>query len=187
MKYQDIVPGTLLIAPPHMTDHRFAGTVLAVAQHSETSGTVALCLNNHTHFTVNDLMQEIELDANLPFPLYWGGPVQPGSIWMMHDRDWTVTNSIEINEHWAMTSSRTMFHHLAQGDTPSQFRFMHGFASWAPGQLQGELQGQPPWHAGSSWLLSEDPGPEFLFEMPEGTMWETCMQRATEEAVADWI
>jgi len=187
MKYEDITPGSLLIAPPHMTDIRFAGSVLLVCQLAEDSSTVALCLNSDTEFTVNDLRDEINIDANLPFPLYWGGPVQPGSIWMLHDADWVMDKTIVINENWAMTSSRGMFHHIAAGDIPRQFRFMHGFSSWSPNQLKRELEGQPPWHSGSSWLITEDPGVDYIYEMPEGVMWEACMQRATEQAIDAWF
>jgi len=187
MNTEQVKQGSLLIAPPHMTDYRFAGSVMLVTHQTSATGTVALCVNSETSFNVNDLREEINIDGNLPFPLYWGGPVQPGSIWMLHDSDWRMSNTLEVNHSWSMTSNRDMFANILEGDMPRQFRFMHGFASWAPGQLKRELEGEPPWSSTSSWLVSEDPGVEWLFDQPEGTMWETCMQKATEEAVDSWF
>lgn len=187
MKYEDLYPGSMLIAPPHMTDIRFAGSVLLVATHNQTEGTIALCVNHETSFTVNDLVDEIGIEANLPFPVYWGGPVASGSIWMLHTTDWMSQRSILINEQWAMTSTRTMFEFLAAGDTPREFRIMHGFASWAPGQLKGELEGKHPWTPGSSWLIAPDQGPEWLFSQADDHMWDTCTRLATEETINEWI
>ena len=178
--------GTLLIAPPNMTDPRFANTVMLLVQ-NENTGSVAFTLNKPTDYSVNDILNEVEIDGNLPFPLYWGGPVKSSSVWMLHDTDWTVERSVIINKTWAMTSSQSMFHHLVDGDTPRYFRFMHGLATWGPGQLEGEMKGEAPWTAASSWLIAPDPGPEFLLECPEEYLWEQAMELSKDQFVSDLL
>jgi putative transcriptional regulator len=178
--------GNLLIAPPKMTDPRFDQSVLLLTHHFN-GGSFALCINKPTQFTLEDISVELELERPLYFPLYWGGPVTQSSIWMLHHPDWELENTIRVNENWSLTSNQSMFHHIADGDAPNYFRFMHGFSSWAPGQLEAELKGNPPWTPKSSWLVAEDPGAEWLFECPEENMWEHATELCSSQAVDNWL
>jgi len=179
-------PGQLLIAPPRMTDPRFNQSVLLLTHHFD-GGSFACCINKPTSFTLEDISRELNLDTTLHFPLYWGGPVQLNSIWMLHSPEWRIENTIPINDNWALTSHQAMFWHIADGDTPNYFRFLHGFCSWGPGQLEGELRGTPPWTPQSSWLVTEDPGPDWVLDKPEYELWETATEMCTSQAVDSWL
>ena len=96
--------GDLLIAPPKMPDLRFRKTVLMMT-HEHEVGTIALCVNRPTAHTLKDLTKDLDIDFNLNFPLYWGGPVSHGTIWMLHTTDWAVEETINISMDWSMTSS----------------------------------------------------------------------------------
>ena len=181
-----LTAGTLLIAPPGMPDPRFHGAVMLLVQH-EPSGSVAFAMNKPTDYVINDILDEIDVDGNLPLPLYWGGPVRSSAVWMLHDADWTMERSVEINEHWAMTSSLGMFSHIIDGDCPGYYRFLHGIATWGPGQLEGEIRGEHPWTASSSWLTVPDPGPEFLLECPEDRLWEQATDLVKDQFVSNWL
>ena len=178
--------GNLLIAPPNMPDPRFHDSVILLVQHEHT-GSVGFALNKPPDYVVNDILEEIEVPGNLPFPLYWGGPVKSSAIWMLHNTEWTMDNTVPVNDTWAMTSNRAMFTHMCDGDLPNCFRFLHGIATWGPGQLEGELRGDYPWDHSSSWLVTEDPGPEFLFECPEEHLWEQATELVKDQFVNDWL
>lgn len=169
-----------------MIDPRFAGSVMLLCHHSNT-GAFALCVNHQAHFSFSDISEEIGLETPLNFPMYWGGPVKQGSIWMLHSSEWYIDKTMHVNEEWAVTSHDSMFHHIADGDTPREFRFIHGFTSWGPGQLDGELSGKHPWTPSSSWVVSPDPGPGWLFNHPEETLWENSLHDAGKNAVSDWL
>jgi putative transcriptional regulator len=182
----ELEPGNFLIAPPNMTDSRFQKSVMLLTHHTEV-GSFALCMNKPTSYTLSDIAKELGLE-NLPhFPLFWGGPVTQSSIWMVHSPEWNSEGTISINDSWSVTSNHSMFYHIADGDAPRYFRFVHGFASWAPGQLEAELRGNPPWTSKSSWLVTQDPGHEWILECPEENLWEHATELCSSQAVKNWL
>jgi len=184
MKY--IEPGTLLISPPAMPDPKFGQTVLLLTQHSP-HGAFALCLNRPTNQKVDKILEEMNIDAHLPFKMYWGGPLHPGSIWMIHTKDWNIDHTLHVDDTWKITSHESMFHHLADGDAPRSFRLAYGFASWGPGQLEAELSGTGRYVPGSSWLVLPDTDAADIFEIPENKLWSRATTMAASAAVDSWI
>ena len=177
----------LLIAPPNIPDPRFRKSVLMLT-HDHNSGSFALCVNKLSKFTLPQILEELELeDYNLNFPLYWGGPVNQGTVWMLHSTDWECEHTVAITTDWAMTSHISMFAHLADGDHPEHFRICMGYCSWSPGQLKNELAGIPPWNHNNSWLVANNLGPEWLFEQPEDLLWENATTLCSHQAVDSWI
>ena len=179
-------PGTLLIAPPSMQDSRFAKTVLLIT-HNNNSGTFAVCLNRPTKHSAKELSRELELDIELPFTIYWGGPVQQQTVWMVHDKHWQNDTTMYVNENWHVTSHESMFYNLADGDAPRNFRLCFGFCSWMPGQLDMEIEGQAPFNKKSSWLYLEDADPDWIFDTPIDELWEEATNSAANAAIENWF
>jgi len=180
--------GDLLIAPPKMPDLRFKKSVIMLTQQHQ-GGWAGLTINKPTPHTLLDLAREVDL--NLPgrmnFPLYWGGPVNTTTVWMLHSSEWSMMETIEINEHWSMTSDEKMFACVADGDYPRHFRFMFGLCAWAPEQLEAELRGSPPWHHSSSWLIARGPSPDWLFEQDPADLWSNSTELCGHQAVNAWL
>ena len=179
-------PGSLLIAPPLITDKRFSKSVLLVT-HNNSSGAFALCLNKPTKHTLASVGNELGIDKELPFQMFWGGPVNNGSIWMIHDKDWENEHTLYVNDKWRITSNESMFYHLADGDAPRTFRMAFGFCSWMPGQLDMELAGTPPFSKRSSWITLEDVSPEFVFETNVNDLWKDATELAGNKAIENWF
>lgn len=178
--------GSLLIAPPSVTDPRFRDSVLLITHH-DRKGTMALCLNKATDYTVTDIAQQVEPTLYLNQPLFWGGPVHPTTVWMLHEAEWSCRNTMQIDHHWSMTSNTAMFHELAQGNYPQRFKMMFGYVGWAPGQLAREVEGTPPWSHEASWLVAQDPDPDWLYNTPEEDLWAAAAALSGNQAVAQWI
>lgn len=176
----------LLISPPNIPDSRFRNTVLMLT-HDHDGGSFALCVNRETKYTLKDLLEDTEIELNVNFPVYWGGPVGASTVWMLHSSEWSIDNTVEIDEHWSMSSSIEMFRALALGDCPRHFRILFGYCSWAPGQLQCELDGLGPWKKEHSWLVAKNLGPEWLFEQPVETVWDNCTTLSSHQAVDSWL
>ena len=179
-------PGSLLIAPPTMTDGRFSKTVILLTHHNN-SGTFGLCLNRPTNHTLKSVSEELGLDNELPFQIYWGGPVQQGSVWMIHDKNWENSHTLYVDENWRVTSDESMFYNMADGDCPRDMRIVAGFASWMPGQLEMELQGKPPFSKQSSWLTVEKVDPEWVFNTPIDELWDDAVALCGNKAVESWF
>lgn len=176
----------LLIAPPGIPDKRFSKSVLMLT-HDQNGHTHALCLNKPTRHTLQDVLLDTGIETPINFPIYWGGPVNPATVWMLHSAEWNSEHTIYINSDWAMTSNISMFHHLADGDCPQYFRIMFGYCTWAPGQLRAELRGQEPWSHRHSWLVAHNPGTEWVFEMPTDELWDHAAQLSGHQAIDSWL
>jgi putative transcriptional regulator len=176
----------LLIAPPRIPDPRFKKSVLMLT-HDHKGGSFALCVNRPTEHTLQDIISELGINTNLNFPLYWGGPVSPNTVWMLHDAGWSCEHTVPVTDEWAMTSNVEMFVDLANGNFPKHFRLMLGYCSWGKNQLQSEIDGMPPWNHNNSWLLAENLGPEWLFEQPVELIWDSATTLSSHQAVSSWL
>jgi putative transcriptional regulator len=179
--------GDLLISPVHMPDPRFKETVMLLT-HDNDHGSFALCLNKPMPRQVSDVIEDQIDITNFPDQtLYWGGPVSPHTIWMLHDSDWCSEHTVSVNDQWSMTSHLSMFHSLAQGDTPRHFRICSGFAAWAVGQLEMEIQGQQPWRPESSWLIAHDASAEWALDQDESQLWKNSVALSANQAIGQWM
>lgn len=181
-----VSPGSLLIAPPSMVNNCFEQTVLLVTHHT-AGGSFALCVNKPSKYSLQDIFAETDIQSSLDVPLYWGGPVDPATVWMLHDSSWNHVNTITINKDWAMTSSKSMLEELANGNTPNQYRLLFGFCSWGRGQLSSELSGTPPWTSSNSWLVADDPGTKWLFQTSVEDTWQESALLSGQQAVSKWF
>lgn len=184
------VKGTdLLIAPPNMPDSRFRNTVLFLTHHTER-GSFALCVNRETSWTLPEVLEgtEIRPDILPNTPIYWGGPVSPNSLWMIHSPEWYIDrSSVEISKDWLMTSNIEMFQHIADGDYPQHFRIVMGHCSWGPGQLESELAGVGPWRPEHSWLIAQNMGPAWVLEQDPEELWASATTLCSHQAVDSWL
>lgn len=178
----------LLIAPPGIPDNRFRNSVLMLT-HDHTQGSFALCVNRPAGYTLDQILDDSNLKiANVPqLPVYWGGPVSSNSLWMMHSSEWVCESTVMISSVWAMTSSEEMFHNIANGDTPNYFRIVMGYCSWAPGQLEMELNGRGNWRKEHSWLVAQNLGPEWLFDQDPEDLWAAATTLCSHQAVDSWL
>ena len=178
----------LLIAPPNLPDLKFRQSVLMLT-HDNDRGSFALCVNKPTDYVLSDVLIDSDICIpNLPhLPIYWGGPVSPTSLWMMHSAEWATKSTVAIDDQWAMTSSEEMFHCLADGDTPKHFRIVMGYCAWAEGQLDKELNGIRPWRKEHAWLVAQNLGPEWLFEQDTENLWAAATTLCSHQAVDSWL
>ena len=179
-------PGDLLIAPPAMQDPRFRNTVLLITQISE-SGTQALCINKSSGHDLNEVIGTMGLELPDNPQMFWGGPVGVNTVWMLHENGWACENTMEIDEEWAMSSSMNMFEHVVDGNSPSHYRVLMGLSTWAPGQLEAEIDGTGEYSKESSWLVAEAPGPDELFSLSNRDLWHKCCELAGAQAVSHWL
>lgn len=180
-----IYPGDLLISPPAIRDPRFAKSVLMVAHHESTS--LAFCLNRPTHHQVSSLVKDQDLILDPDIFIYWGGPVNVQTVWMIHDHSWRMQHSLEITDQWLMTSHTDMFKSLSRGHRPQRFWVVCGCASWARGQLDSEIIGDPPWSKHHSWLTLSDPDPEWLVDTDSNDLWIASTDLCARQAISQWM
>jgi putative transcriptional regulator len=178
-----VKPGGLLIAPPKMTDARFKRSVIFLAHNTGTA--MGFCLNRQTPHSVSDVEPNVHFKEDIP--LYWGGPVNVNTVWMLHSPDWQLEVSIPVTKNWMLTSHLDMFQQLGAGAGPEKYRVFFGCSNWGPGQLEGELGGNPPWSKSHSWLTLNNPDPEWVLECDPDDLWTHGTELCSRQAVHQWM
>ena len=134
----------LLVATPNMTDSRFKETVIFMFYHNK-EGAAGLVVNKPL-----STMSIIELfkDNNVALPekiiqneiaLYWGGPVHPENIFIIHSSDYNSSNPIFSNKDLIVTQSAKILFDIATNNGPKKYIILSGIAAWDPGQLDFEI------------------------------------------------
>ena len=143
--------GHFLIAMPGMADERFARSVVYICAHS-TEGAMGITVNRPaTQISFCDLLVQLEIiprgeDTGLPDPVkrmtvHRGGPVETGRGFVLHSADYFIENStLPIDEHVSLTATLEILKAIAAGRGPENALLALGYAGWAPGQLETEIQ-----------------------------------------------
>ena len=143
--------GQMLIAMPTMRDERFARSVIYVCAHS-SDGAMGIVVNQTaTNLVFPDLLVQLDIipeDRKISLPpstsavrVLRGGPVETGRGFVLHTSDFYVENStLPIDEGICLTATLDILKAMASGDGPSDAVLALGYAGWAAGQLENEIQ-----------------------------------------------
>jgi putative transcriptional regulator len=143
--------GQMLIAMPAMTDERFARAVIYVCAHSN-EGAMGIIVNQPApNIRFPDLLVQLEVipaaeRIELPIEagdvkVLKGGPVETGRGFVLHSADFFIENStLPIDEGICLTATLDILKAIASGSGPENAILALGYAGWAPGQLEQEIQ-----------------------------------------------
>jgi putative transcriptional regulator len=167
--------GQMLIAMPLMGDERFARTVIYVCAHS-TEGAMGIVVNQPaSHISFPDLLVQLDVipAANLiqlpsaagGVKVLKGGPVEPQRGFVLHSSDFFIEKStLPIDEGICLTATLDILKAIARGDGPKSAILALGYAGWAPGQLENEIQRNGWLHcaADPELIFGQDTGGKYV-------------------------
>lgn len=141
--------GQILIAAPQLEDY-FRRTAVLVLEHND-EGAMGLVLNRPTETAVAEAVPDLADAAGDDALIHVGGPVQPSAVLALADTGGVpeLIDADELNEE------------------TGRVRVFAGYAGWAPGQLDGELE-QDAW-------ITVDATPDDAFA--EGDIWPELLHR----------
>jgi putative transcriptional regulator len=141
--------GQFLIASEEMKDPRFMESVIYMVKH-DADGALGFVINRPlAKGSIDDLLKGFGAEASgskREITIHYGGPVSSRQGFVLHSDDVLLDNSTIVKDGVAVTADLKMIEAIAKGKGPRQSMFLLGYAGWAPGQLEAEIQGH-------SWLV----------------------------------
>lgn len=146
---QGYLEGQLLIAMPSMSDKRFARSVIYMCAHS-SEGAMGLIVNQQANMRLPGLLKQLGIlpKGSKPVPaelaaqaVHIGGPVETGRGFVLHSADYHAVNStLKIDQSFSLTATIDILKAMASGRGPDRSMLALGYAGWAAGQLEDEIQ-----------------------------------------------
>jgi putative transcriptional regulator len=162
--------GVLLVAKPTIIDPNFSHTVVLVTQAPDAE-TVGVILNRPVPLAASDVLPPDLPSDNYRDPVYYGGPVLKQVIVALFHADrpppapaFHVLKDVYLSMH---PDNIKMLLESKHG----HYRLYAGFAGWAPGQLEAELEGDG-WYV----LPAEE---DLLFRKDTSGLWQELLLKAS--------
>jgi putative transcriptional regulator len=172
--------GQMLIAMPAMLDDRFARSLIYVCAHS-AEGAMGIVVNHPApNINFSDLLVKLDVIPaadviQLPsragvVKVMRGGPVETERGFVLHSADFFIENStLPIDDGICLTATIDILKAIARGDGPASAILALGYAGWAPGQLESEIQG-------NGWLHCA-PDSELIFGPDIGRKYDKALKK----------
>jgi putative transcriptional regulator len=172
--------GQMLIAMPAMLDDRFARSLIYICAHS-SEGAMGIVVNHPApNINFSDLLVKLDIipaadSIRLPtsaevVKVMRGGPVETERGFVLHSADFFIENStLPIDEGICLTATLDILKAIARGAGPVSAILALGYAGWAPGQLESEIQG-------NGWLHCPSDS-ELIFGPDTGGKYEKALKK----------
>jgi putative transcriptional regulator len=152
----------LLAANPQMADPRFRKTVLLVTKHGNT-GPIGIIINRPQGITLDKIFPDYAAAKELS--LFYGGPAYPEQISYLVRGGDAVEGALTLSRNIYLAFDVPLLGEILNGmRSYTDLRVMHGVASWAPGQLESEIE------LGDWVVMPLDDS--FIFDRPPNEMWQ---------------
>ncbi|MDF1732226.1 MAG: YqgE/AlgH family protein [Minwuia sp.] len=168
----DSLQAQLLIAMPSMQDERFQRSVIFMCSHTADAGAMGLMINKQLpNLQFADLAKQLDIDAenSPPITMHFGGPVETGRGFVLHSDDYHRDATIPMADGVSMTATVDILRAMASGAGPGDAILALGYAGWAPGQLEQEIQR-------NDWLHCAADS-DIIFEVALDAKWEAAVRR----------
>ena len=160
---------TLLLSMPQLNDPNFHRTVVLLCEHA-AEGALGLVLNRPTDTPATSVVRlEPPPAHDSGLPVWIGGPVEPQRGWILLGNEPERFESVRVCDGIYLSSSADLLRTLLEAAPPQRSRLLTGYAGWAPGQLDDEIEA-------SAWLTA-DVEVDLVFDTPAPEMWEMAIRR----------
>lgn len=172
--------GQILVAMPTIRDERFNRSVIYLCAHSP-EGAMGIVINQPApHIRFSDLLVQLDVvpgEGRIELPVHGevvcvlkGGPVETQRGFVLHSADYFIENStLPIDDGICLTATLDILKAIANGSGPASAVLALGYAGWAPGQLESEIQA-------NGWLNCEA-DPDLVFGKNAGAKYDAAMRK----------
>ena len=168
--------GQFLVASPSMGDPRFDRAVILMMRHG-ADGALGIVINKplgeRPLANLLEIFGEKGSNAAGQVRIFAGGPVQRELGFVVHTADYRRSGTLDVDGRVAMTASREILRDIAANQGPKKSLIAFGYAGWAPGQLEGEMERRV-------WAVA--PADETLiFDQDREKVWESAFSRRIQD------
>jgi putative transcriptional regulator len=156
--------GRLLVATPDLDDPNFARTVVLMLEHRD-EGALGVVLNRPAGVPVADAMPSWQDTCASPAQLFVGGPVQPDAVLALGRR----RDAREVEGFMPLFDGLGTLDLEREPEGFEMVRIFIGYAGWASGQLDRELDA-------GGWLLADHAPDDVATADPSG-LWRGVLRR----------
>ena len=113
--------------------------------------------------------EEREELFELNIPIFWGGPVDPKEIFILHSNEYKSKSTIKY-ENISISQDYEILFDIAKNQGPKKSLVILGYSGWGKGQLEGEMERD-------HWILS-DIDLDITFDEESKTKWNKAIKNS---------
>lgn len=168
-KTNGYLAGQLLVATPMISGPIFQHALIFMCAHN-AEGAMGIIVNHIIdNISYGDLFEQLSIPSGSTIdkmPVYYGGPVEINRGFVLYDNEGAAPTEEAFLTFGdiSVSSSLDTLRAIAEGRGPKRRLLTLGYAGWAPGQLESELEE-------NSWF-SVPASRELLFNTGNAEKWE---------------
>tara|TARA_B100000959_G_scaffold132889_1_gene139346 strand:+ start:601 stop:1239 length:639 start_codon:yes stop_codon:yes gene_type:complete len=175
-KFYSSVKNHFLIATEKMNDNRFGKTVIIILE-SDKNGAWGLTINKPLGTMPIALLIDPSLSTSkereelfkINVPIFWGGPVDPKEIFILHSSEYK-SESTKKYEKISISQDYNILLDIAANKGPEKSLIILGYSGWGKSQLEGEMERD-------HWILS-DIDLDITFDDESKTKWNKAIKNS---------
>ena len=140
-KNLSLIGKLLFFSPSEREPSYFTNSLIFICEHSQ-EGAIGVIINRQIDLKTDNLLKGVGLDTkNLLSPkhLLIGGPVNPGSVFVLHSSEKEWESTLKITKDVSLSTSKDTLEDIAKNKTPKEYLITLGYSGWIGGQLDQEL------------------------------------------------
>ncbi|MBV8070656.1 MAG: YqgE/AlgH family protein [Acidobacteriaceae bacterium] len=166
--------GKILVASEKLQDPNFTQSVILLVASDPDGGTLGVVVNRRSDVPLSKIFPTIKGASN--DPVYMGGPVEIGTGQGLLRSEARAGSRRIMNDVYATGSKDVIENSVAAKLDSGKFRLYLGYAGWAPGQLQSEIQA-------GAWTV-RDGNANIVFDQDPDSLWVRLNRLAHSQIAA---
>lgn len=135
-------------------------------------GAMGVMINKPASQTsLSDLLHQLQIDMSDGFQdelTYFGGPVEMGRGFVIHDDTWLPHGErTQITSEAYLTTTQDVLKAIARGRGPERYKVALGYSGWSDGQLEDEIKD-------NAWVVA-DASARLLYDVDAAYMWSEAL------------
>lgn len=140
--------GKFLVAAPTLQESCFTRAVIYMCSYNE-AGAMGVIVNYPIdNVRIDDIMEQLNIETtyNHGTQVHFGGPVESNRGFIIHSDEFVANGAICKHDGITVTSNADVLQAIAGGGGPQHSMLALGYAGWAAGQLEAEMES-------GSWIV----------------------------------